>query len=476
MLSPTGTERHLSELPTARERFLARILDQAFDDGWRTPEDFLRHFPPSVIVESLARADDLRVKLLVGTTGANERLALKKSVASAAEDVALALEEEITTPATVVSLYPPDAKVRYLPADALWKFYAEDEFFNAERMLDAERHVRAAARLTFALEVALDEKLITLRDIADGITFDEIAERLPVEDLREVVKHAMQLARADAPLSEERFHAVVPLGKLASYIPLAHTWERVIIDRVAAPAGFCERLSSMGPPKAAAPLPPPAPPPVAKKPEAPPPLPPPPAKKPDTAPPSPPPLDAPLPPLPPEAAASPPGAAVSPPSAAALPPGGERPEEDATRRRVLDRLASIERLPPSPEKIPTPVLLSIESMYADLANVSGDDEREAVVQDAFPNESHLRLAMLGLIELLDPNVDTNEPVIRDADPHSLVKIVLFEERRRSEPRRSSVPVTPSGPLAASSGTRRSVPPPIPRAGSNPPPRQARRLK
>jgi hypothetical protein len=454
-----------SNLPTSRERFLARVVDQAFDDGWRTAEDFLRHFPPQTIVQSLEKADDLRVKLLVETTGANERLALKKSVASAAEDLNLALEEDLTNPAAILALYPADDKVRYLPADALWSFYAEDGFFDTDKVTDASKHAHATKRLTFALEVALDEKLITLRDIADGITFDEIAERLPVEDLRELLKHALKLARTDLPLVEEEFHNVVPLGTLTGYVPLAHTWERVVIDKVAAPAGFCERVSSV-PPKAAAA--------EKKKPEEeeskPParaaakPLPPPPA----------PPAAAPAAETPSEVEAQPPPLPDEPTAAADELLGSSAPvdrpaEEDAARRRVLDRLKAIERLPPSSAQLATPILLSIESMYADLATGASDDEREAVVEEAFPNETHLRTAMLALIELLDPSVDTADPVIRDADPTSLVKIVLFEERRRGEPRRSSPGAAPASASPSGPAKRRSVPPLPPRTSSAPPP-------
>jgi hypothetical protein len=106
------------------------------------------------------------------------------------------------------------------------------------------------------------------------------------------------------------------------------------------------------------------------------------------------------------------------------------------------------------------MLLSIESMYADLLTASTDEAREMCIRDSFPNESHLTTALLALIELLDPSIDVNDPVIRDADADSLIKVVLFEERRRYEQGRSPA-AAPPPPGSA----RRSVPPPLPGGGN-----------
>jgi hypothetical protein len=82
------------------------------------------------------------------------------------------------------------------------------------------------------------------------------------------------------------------------------------------------------------------------------------------------------------------------------------------------------------------------------------------IRDSFPNESHLTLALLGLIELLDPSIDVKDPVIRDADADSLIKVVLFEERRRYEQAHPSAR-PPGGSPPPPGGTRRSAPPPLP---------------
>ena len=140
--SAESPNRHVSELADARQRFLARVVDHSLRGGFRTAEDFLRHFPPSDLIGSLARADDLRVKLLVAATGTHEKIALKKSVTSATEDLDLALAEQTTTPSALVGLYPADDKVRYLDAKKLWAFAVEDEFHHATAKEDASQHAR----------------------------------------------------------------------------------------------------------------------------------------------------------------------------------------------------------------------------------------------------------------------------------------------------------------------------------------------
>ena len=416
--------RHLSELPDPRQRFLARVVDHTLDDGWRSAEDFLRHFPPAAIVASLATAAALRVKILVSTTGTHEKIALKKSPASAAEDLELALAERATTAAALVALYPADDKVRYLDPKKLWSFVVEDAFYKVSATEDGPRRAHAASRMTFIIDCALAEGILTLGDVTDGMTFDEIAASLPATDLRELVKHAMQIARAGAPLTEERFLAVVPLQSLVAHVPLQHTFERVIVDRIAIPSEFTEAPEPASTTSMAFS--------VVEVPSSP-------DSVVEVAAPAPP-------------AASDPGPVLT---------------EDEGRRRVLERLRVIDRLPPSFADISTPVLLSIESMYAELWAVSDDDEREASIRESFPNVTLLRTAMLAMIELLDPSVDTLDPIIRDAEVAGLIKIVLFEERRRRDNGAPSPRKAPSSP-SSQSRARRSVPPPLPRSSTPPP--------
>ena len=109
-----------SALKKGSDRFLAHLLDHALEDGWRTADDFVRLFPPSDLVASLADNDSLRAELLVRAAKVHERLAKKKSVASASEDLAIALDEGVCEPATVLEVYQPDDRVRHLDHARLW--------------------------------------------------------------------------------------------------------------------------------------------------------------------------------------------------------------------------------------------------------------------------------------------------------------------------------------------------------------------
>jgi len=244
----------------------------------------------------------------------------------------------------------------------------------------------------------------------------------------------------------------VPLEKLVEYVPLEHVWDRVVIGRVAVPAGF---VAAAGEPAIAdeAPAPPRS---------VPPPLP---TKK---------------------ASGSHPAVIVNESPAAGL--GVEEDEErggvridsarplheEQARRRVIDRLKLIDRLPPSHEMLSLPILLSVESMYAELLTLSNDEQREACIRESFPNEGHLRSAMLALIELLDPTINTRDEVISEGDIDSLIKVVLFEERRRFEEGRNAARQPVPAPVARRAAVgpppmrKASVPAPSPRSSSPPP--------
>jgi len=299
-------------------------------------------------------------------------------------------------------------------------------------------------RMVFFLEGALSESLLALSDVADGITFETISTRLPLKELQRVVKYALESGRKKTPLTEQGLLEIVALKDLIGYVPLDHVYKRVLVAKVAQPSGFVsggagdeawpedephEGESSKT---------------SADKPKddkndkqkaekraAPP-------EKPKDEPPR----DV---------------ETVSEDELEEVGPGSLRPAaEEEARRKVVERLNALGRLPPRNDDLSTPMLLSIESMYADLLTASTDEAREMCIRDSFPNESHLTTALLALIELLDPSIDVNDPVIRDADADSLIKVVLFEERRRYEQGRSPAAAPPPPGTA-----RRSVPPPLP---------------
>jgi hypothetical protein len=444
-----------SSLKSASERFLSQTVVHALERGLRTPDDFLRHFRPADLMQGLEGAPDLRAKILIAGAGVHEKIARKKSTSSAAEDLKLALDEGVTNAAQLMTLLPPDDRVRYLDHKKLWAFTTEDEFWSP---LNAEADVdRALSRVVFLLENALRENLLTLQVLTDGITFDSISTRLPLKELQKLVRHALKLGREKKPLSEAELLESVPLKTLVGFIPLEHVFNNVLLEKVAKPAGFIggdgwdssrpatdkaetkleapkaeEQRKSVPPPKPASPSP---------------------------------------------AAAAPKPPQESLPDADddvdALIQSTRPPAEEEARRKVVEKLTAVNRLPPRHDSLTTPILLSIESMYAELLGSSTDEAREMCIRDSFPNQQQLTTALLALIELLDPTIDINDPVIKDADVDSLIKVVLFEERHRYEvqhPSARSAPGPAPLPPPTSGGRKASIaPPPLPRQSALPPP-------
>jgi len=446
-----------SKLPTGRERFLAQVVVHALKDKWRSAEDFVRHFSPSDLVESLTDDDDLRAELLVRGAGVHERLAKKKSVASGSEDLSIALSEGVCSPADLLDIYKPDDRVRYLDHAKLWAFVTEEKFWKAAA--DAPGKASSVKRTTFLIERALEQKLITLKGVVDALSIDAIANRVPENVLRKIVASALRLADKGSPLDAPALFNVTPLADLVSYLPQEEVWQNLVAPKLAEPNGLltpggepaarpAQKSSSEGK--------------VAAKDKE---------KAKDKTEPS-----------KPKASGAPSkgrGKTPTAPAAAALKPEPDDNDEDfesvddvtfdapdsepkgfassappalspaemEALNEAADALRDIGRLPPSYESLSIPLLRSIESMYADLEGIGDDDDRESIIRDSFPNESLLRKAMLALIELLDPSIDTHEPLIRDADVDALIKIVLFEERRREEQRGDG------------SSPRRSAPPP-----------------
>jgi hypothetical protein len=433
-----------SALPTGRERFLAKIIDYALSDGWRSPKDFLRHFAPRTLMESLARDDELRARILMGATRVNERLAMRKTLASAAEDLSLALEEGLTDPDKLVALIPPDDRVRYLDNAKLWTLLTEVEFWKPEAATDSQERERYVRRVTFIVERALEEGVLRLQDVADGIGFKRIASCLPRAELQRVVEHALSRAREGQRLTEEQLLEAVPLKALMTHVPLDHTWNEVVINRLAKPLQLI----------------PPSPEEAARSRRLPPP---PPSRSRGTS-------------QPPRFEQQQPllsdsflelqrglertGAlatddleelvAVSADDSeetqlhmevetrVAIKAHRDEPDEAQPGagpnelERVTQALSRIGRLPGPDPELTLPILLSIESMYAELGQSSDETERYTAVRDAFPNQYHLRIALLALIRLLDPGRRSAEGGLAEADSDLLIRTLLFEERHVGE--------------------------------------------
>lgn len=467
--------------PTAAaKRFVAQVMEYAFREGWRTPDDFLRFFPPEALMEALKSAPELRVAILGGATGMHEQILQRKSLRLAAEDLRLALSEGVYNGFLLLEAFGPEERIRHLDVQRLWDFLIEDRFWQVDHEATPELLRGAAARLSFTLNVALKEKLLTLRDVLDAWTYDSVADSLSPDELRRVVRHALTRGRDGVALNEKTLLDVLPLEKLIGCVPLDHTWNEVIVKRVAVP---CKLQSERAP---SVPARPPAP--VRA-------LPPRPAERaPVSTPavtrvaqpsptaqgfdgmsaPRPQPVAAPSAPLPVVAPSAPPPA-LQTPAPSPLAPDFESPlvlqqqQQEAElqqRQRVTEHLRSIGRLPLKHERMPLVVLRSIDAMYSLLPSATDDIQRKSVIRAAFSGDHHLRMALLGLIELMDSSVDTSDPVIQEAKIDALIKILLFEEQRRKETGRAHDSLaSPAFGMGGAPGRYASVP----SRGSYPPP-------
>lgn len=227
-----------SQLSNGEQRFLAHAIEHAFTVGRRSPEDFVRHFPPAVMMEGMASQPQLRANILVQTTGLKEKIALKKSWSSAAEDLDIALKEGETDARTVVSVFHPDDRVRYLDAKALWLFLIEGNFWLAEAGKKA--YGPAKEHVAFLIERALKDKLVTHRDVVDGISVAELATRLPKAELGKIIEGALTAGQKSSPFTEVELLGAMPPGVLVDYVPLQHLWDSVVAPRVATAHGYSE--------------------------------------------------------------------------------------------------------------------------------------------------------------------------------------------------------------------------------------------
>ncbi len=228
-----------SKLDKGRERFLAHCIEHQLETGRRSADDFIRHFPPHSIMQGLANQPGLRAAILVLTTGLKQKIAEKKSWESAAEDLQIALEEGETDAESVVAVFDPDDRVRYLDHKRLWSFLIEAEFWNAAAS-DRQAHELAKDNVAFMIERALHDRLVTHREVVEGISVAELAKRLPKAELGKLIEAALGKARSNAPFTEVDLLSEMPAFVLVEYVPLPHIWASVIEPKIAVGHDYVE--------------------------------------------------------------------------------------------------------------------------------------------------------------------------------------------------------------------------------------------
>ncbi len=216
-----------SKLGDARDRFLSAVVEHALSIGRRSAADFLRHFSPRDVMVALKTDPKLRAKILVPTVGINEKVALKKSAESAGEDLEIALAENVTDPGAVVALFEADDRVRFLDHAKLWAFVIEGEFWKT-----AEAAAASRLHLGFILEKARHEKLLSDRDVIEGIGFETLVSALPRADVVRLLEKAVSEGRAGRPFKDDRLLELLPPKHLLEHVRLSHVWERVIAPKL----------------------------------------------------------------------------------------------------------------------------------------------------------------------------------------------------------------------------------------------------
>ena len=239
-----SNQKRKSELKTGRERFLAHVIEHALKVGRRSPEDFVRHFPPSEIMEGLKDRPSLRAKILVPTVGTKHKVALKKSWHSAADDLAISLAERETEASMVVELFDPDDRVTYLDDAKLWRFITEGEFW--KRDTKGKDSKVAQQHVAFMLNQALEDQLITHEDVVEGISVAELALRLSKEALGKIIEEALRQGKTGSAFTESNLLAAMPPEVLVEYVPLSHIWDTVIQVKIAERHGYVEAAMHAG--------------------------------------------------------------------------------------------------------------------------------------------------------------------------------------------------------------------------------------
>lgn len=413
-----------SALESAEARFLSTCLSDSLDSGWLTPADLCEEFPPELLMMALQQAPELRARLLVDATGVHERVALRKSTGTAAEDLRLALDEGLCDPDRLLEIVTVDEWVRYLDPRRLWVLITRDQFW-------LDNGPRAQERMSQILQASIDQRLLEFSVLLRAASPERLAADLPRELVEEVMVRALNAGLEGQRFELDAFAALIPVRAWLQHIPLIHFWESVISEVVVPRAGLAPVKSS--PPPRAALAPPRLPASTQGK-----------ARKSKTR--------------------SKQMNAGTSPGVMSLNSGTSRaamsPEETQARSRAIHLLKQLDRVPPSVDELSTPALLGLETMYTELPKARTDAEKEECIIDAFPNEHLLEEALLPMAVLLDPRLTVDELVRRGADAGSLIALLLFEERRRVNRSQSIPPAAPSAalPTAAHHSSRAAAAP------------------
>jgi hypothetical protein len=183
----------------------------------------------------------LRAQVLVLTTGVKHKIAVKKRAESAGEDLQIALDEGETDAESIVALFNPDDRVRFLDNERLWHFCVENQFWKtgSSNPTDFER---AKLQSAFMLNRALQDRLVTHQEVVEGIGVAELTTRLPRAELSKVIEQALANSHKKAAFTEKDLLEALPPEEIVKHIPLPHIWDAVLAP-VAEKHGYAQASS-----------------------------------------------------------------------------------------------------------------------------------------------------------------------------------------------------------------------------------------
>ncbi|MCH2107748.1 MAG: hypothetical protein MK135_00330 [Polyangiaceae bacterium] len=420
-----------SQLDTASDRFLSLCYQFALNESWLTPEHLNKDFNAETLMTALEPASELRARLLVEAAGVHAKIAPKKSTAAAAEDLQIALDEKICTPANLLEVVSIDEHVRYLDTQKLWELLIREQFW-------LESGKRSQQRLLAMIETALQEELLNLPQLIRAVSPERLASDLPAATVQATLVAAIEAGLESKPFNATLLLESIGLSNWLEHISLSHIWDAVILGEVARAAGFEGAKSAPSSVKQASKAQ------AAAKTK----------KKAAAA----------------KAIAQPKqAAAASAAAGAAGAPASMNAAESEARQRATSLLSSIQRLPASAQSLSSPELLGLESMYSELLLLDGPEEQEEHIQDSFPNQKILASALSALLNTLDPNQLAAASKAGQPNSNTLIKLLIAYEARAAQAK-----TAPTSNAPASAPKKSMVPPPpkttaSPRPSLAPPP-------
>ena len=240
------TEPFVSNLPKTPAKFLAEVLDHALANGRRTAADFIRHFPPAAIMAALDGVPQLRSNFLTTLVGVREKTALRTSSQDAGRLLQAALEEGDCDADSVVQVFNPDDRIRYLDPKLVWAFLTEGDFWKVSRSKDAAAHKVAQAHMAFMLDRGIAHSLVSHADLFEGITVEVLAEKLPRGEMAKIIRRALTVGREGQPFVDRDLHTAVPSAVLVDHIALPVIMDGVIVP-MARNVGYVDKPAEKAP-------------------------------------------------------------------------------------------------------------------------------------------------------------------------------------------------------------------------------------